>query len=428
MCCFIPRCTQSVPRYDPRGFKMKFTVRNIEVLKPKHTRYEAYDDNDRGFGIRVSPYGYKCWITRYKTNKRQRKYTHGEYRIDGKSPYLNLASAREEHHKVRAKIRKGIDPQAEKQISKTLSQNAPTVKELAEDFIALYAKPNKKSWKDDENRLEKHVLPKYGKLKAKDINRKHINLMLDDLLASGLGVGANRVFAVVRKMFNWAVSRGILNASPCAQVSAPFKENKRERVLSLDELHNFLSLLPNSNMGRQYQIVLLLMLITAQRKCEILNMQKDEVDLKNGWWVIPGNKTKNGLQHRVPLSNMAIELIEEAITLSGNSKYLFPSPIDEKKSIHEATICHKLAEIRDEMDIHDFIPHDLRRTAASYMASIGVPQLVVSKILNHVDSSVTAVYVRHGYDEEKRDALNKWERWIIELTKEQQSKVIYLSK
>lgn len=397
---------------------MNFTARSIESLKPKEKRYEVYDLKEVGFGLRVSPNGYKSWISRYRNNGKLVKFTHGRY------PILSLSDANNKHRQLRIMLHDGKDPQAEKQLTKHLNLNAPNVEQLVDLFIEHYAKPNKRSWKSDEGRLKKYLVSKYSQVKAEDIKRQHINLLLDELVSNGMGVGANRVFAAIRKLFNWAVSKGILEGSPCTQIKAPIRERSRDRVLNIGEIKKFWNNLPNTNMNKQYQLALLLMLVTAQRKSEVLQMSRKEIDIESGWWIIPANKVKNGLQHRVPLSPFAIELINEAKLLAEESELLFPNLPKKDKSIRGDTVNHKLADNRERLEIHDFTPHDLRRTAASHMASIGVTRLVLSKILNHVETSVTSVYDRHSYDVEKQIALNKWAYKLLQIVEDKESSII----
>jgi integrase len=138
-----------------------------------------------------------------------------------------------------------------------------------------------------------------------------------------------------------------------------------------------------------------LALVTAQRGGEICAMRWDELDLQAGVWTIPASKAKNGLAHRVPLSALALEILE---ALPREDAYVFVGARGSRQ--------HREAVQSIELD--DFRPHDLRRTAASRMASIGVSRIAISKILNHVETGVTAIYDRHGYDAEKREALTRW--------------------
>ena len=162
-------------------------------------------------------------------------------------------------------------------------------------------------------------------------------------------------------------------------------------------------------------MVLRLMLATGQRKGEVVGACWDEIDLAAGWWTIPEEKAKNGLPHRVPLSPLTLRLLREIREAPGDSGFLFPSS-QSNKPIRDDSISKAVRRNESELNIPHFTPHDLRRTVASQMASAGVSRLVISKILNHVDSGVTPVYDRHGYDADKRKALNAWARQLETIT------------
>ena len=148
-----------------------------------------------------------------------------------------------------------------------------------------------------------------------------------------------------------------------------------------------------------------LRLLTAQRGGEVLGATWSEIDRASAWWTIPAERSKNGLAHRVPLSPPAVKVVRALRSRTGDSTWLFPSPNKESANIAHA---QKAIERVMERSGVDFRGHDLRRTAASLMVGAGVSRLVVSKILNHVETGVTAVYDRHGYDLEKRAALDFW--------------------
>jgi integrase len=139
----------------------------------------------------------------------------------------------------------------------------------------------------------------------------------------------------------------------------------------------------------------------------------NELDLENAWWTIPGEKSKNGLAHRVPLTPAAIKIFENIrekrmrSKTKKNSSWVFPA---RSGGGHLTTVQKSVEKIRERSGIKDFTAHDLRRTAASMMTGMEIPRLTVSKILNHVEPGVTAVYDRHSYDKEKREALETWSR------------------
>jgi len=148
-----------------------------------------------------------------------------------------------------------------------------------------------------------------------------------------------------------------------------------------------------------------LRLLTAQRGGELLGAKWEEFDLASGWWTIPASRSKNKLSHRVPLSPQALGIVKDLHEISSKSEWVFPSPVKKCPHVHHA---QKAFERLVERSGVKFRGHDLRRTAASLMVGGGVPRLVVSKILNHVETGITAVYDRHGYDAEKRAALDFW--------------------
>jgi integrase len=311
-------------------------------------------------------------------------------------------------------------------------RDASTIEGLAELYIELHAKKRKRSWAEDQRILGKDILPAWRNRKAKDITRRDVVALLDKIAKRGAGVQANRTLAVIRKMFNFAMGRSLLDASPCVAILAPAKENQRDRNLSQDEIRVFWEGLAQARMDEKIKLTLKLMLATAQRKGEIVNAAWTEFDLKSGWWTIPAERAKNGRAHRVPLAPIVLDLLKRAKELSGDSPFVFPSPRGGK-AITGPAVDHALRVNRDcfkanGSPVADFTPHDLRRTAASMMTSIKIPRLVVSKILNHVETGITAVYDRHSYDDEKRQALEAWARKLENILTGKEAKVIPLMK
>ena len=389
----------------------RFTARWIQSLRPpEHGQVDYFDTRGigkgRSFGLRVSYGGKKSWFVMYRKDGKLRRLTIGDYSEYG------LKEARDKADGDITAIIEGRDPAAEKQAEKT----AETVSELADAYIEKYAKRRKKSWQRDKEILDRDVVPAWGDRKVKDIKRVDVIDLLEAIADRGAGILANRTLAVIRKMYNWGIEREIVENNPCYLVKRPAKENRRERVLTDGEIKKFWKNIKSTNSTEPTQIVSKLILVTAQRKGEIINASKTEFDLKGKWWTIPGGRTKNGLSHHVPLSPLAIDLVKHAIKLSGDSKFLFPSPREDKPILASA-VDMAVRRNRDKFKIDHFTPHDLRRTAASHMTSMGITRLVVSKILNHAESGITAIYDRHSYDQEKRSAIDSWARKLQTIIK-----------
>jgi integrase len=390
----------------------KLTDVRVQSLKPKTKRYEVWDSAAPGFGVRVTPKGVKSFVYLYRFDGLPRRMTLGRY------PKLSLAKARMQYAAAKATLEEeGTDPGQSLVSKRAASRLAPTVSQLVDEYIEKWAMPRKRSWKEDKRLLEHDVVPSLGRKKAATVTRRDIRLLLDGIIDRGAPITANRVLAVVRKMFRFAVSRDIVPSNPCEAIEAPAKESSRERVLSESELKTVWNGLQSKelSMSEPVKMALRLMLVTGQRKGEVVSARWNEIDLKAGWWTIPPEKAKNGLPHRVPLSPLALTLLKEIRELSGDSQFLLPSSQGDK-SIRDDAVSKAVRRNEAQLKVAHFTPHDLRRTAASHMASSGISRLVISKILNHVDRGVTAVYDRHSYDREKRTALNAWSRHLDTIT------------
>jgi integrase len=423
---------------------MKFTEKFILALKPKKERYDVREKSGKGFAIRVSSSdkkskvsqletkaATKSWVFFYVFEGRKRRMTLGTY------PALTLKKAREKHAEALTLLQADKDPSLEKQRHETEARNSYTVRSLIREYMEVWAIPNKRSWQADERCLNKDVIPFLGKRKAKDITRRDVILLLDKIKERGAPIQANRTLACVRRLFNFAIERDLISASPCVAVKPVAKENRRDRVLSVQEIKNLWQTLDNYE-DRNIQISLIaryalkFQLATTQRKGEVVKAEWREVCMDSCIWTIPAEKVKNKLgAHRVPLSALALDLLEQIKKMNLSQKWIFPSEKKRKRKkdaegnstqefikrdthISGASIDHAIRRSVFK-GIASFVPHDLRRVGASYMTSLGVSRLTVSKILNHADKSVTAVYDRHSYDAEKRHALELWSNKLHEI-------------
>jgi Arm DNA-binding domain/Phage integrase central domain len=204
---------QALPHEEtPRG-KSKFTDRAIRNLKPKGARHELWEGN--GFGIRVTPNGSKSWVFVYHHAGRSRRMTLGTY------PAMTVAHAHLAHGQALTDLDQGIDPGAAIVRQRRVDRAAPTLGDLATEYLERWAKPRKRSWKEDERILERDVLPLWRWNKGKEITRSDVIALLDRIVDRGSPIAANRTLAVVRRMFNFALSRDLVPANPCAQVKPP---------------------------------------------------------------------------------------------------------------------------------------------------------------------------------------------------------------
>ena len=375
----------------------KLTAQFVESVRaPAAGQTDYWDAHTRGLGLRISQGGRKTWTVLYRFTGRMRRLTLGTY------PVLSLADARKLTMTALREAQHGIDPAT----AKREARSAESFSELANLYLERYAKAEKRTWREDERILNRDLLPRWRGQKARAIKRADVIQLLDEIVDRDAPVMANRTRALISKVFNFGVKRGIVEVNPAYGVDNPGHEQQRDRVLSEDEIRQLWNALETE---RPWSAAIFrLGIFTAQRRGEILGMKWDELDLATEWWTIPAERAKNGLAHRVPLTPEVIKILEELKAGKHDPVFVFRGgqigrPITNlQKPLRRVKRNSKL----------DFRFHDLRRTAASLMTGIGTSRLVVSKILNHVERGITAVYDRHSYDGEKRDALLKWERRV----------------
>lgn len=380
------------------------TDRFLLSLKGRGERFVFWEPNRHGvgtLGVRVSAQGAKAFVYMYYQDGKARMMTLGRY------PVMTVAEAHKAASDAMLAREQGADPAQVVVTENQRKRVAPTVEDLAEEYLEKWAKPRKRSWQEDERILNRDVLPALGKRKVEDVRRRDIVHLLDGIVARGSPIAANRTLAVVRKMFNFAITRDQIEHSPCTGAVAPARESRRDRMLSGDEVSSLLAALPATPMWTPTHLAILMVLLTAQRCGEVVGMTWAEVDLTGAWWTIPKQRAKNGLAHRVPLSPLALRLLGLAGRLNLGDGAVFPSRADSGPMVATA-IARAVARNLPAFKCEPFTPHDLRRTAASHMTSIGISRLTVSKILNHAESGVTAIYDRNSYDVEKREALDRW--------------------
>ncbi|MEE8055527.1 MAG: Arm DNA-binding domain-containing protein, partial [Gammaproteobacteria bacterium] len=170
---------------------MKFTDSKLKSLKPRKARYEVFEDGRPGFGLRVSPQSTKTFIFLYRYHGRPRRMSLGRYLS------LSLADAHLKHSEAVTKLEKDIDPADQLAEERDTLRKAPTVKQLVQEYLETYARRYKKTWVEDQRMLYKDVIPRWGQLRARDITRRDVIRLLDDIVARGAPVKSNRTKAVV---------------------------------------------------------------------------------------------------------------------------------------------------------------------------------------------------------------------------------------
>lgn len=418
------------------------TARYVEGVKGvKGKRLEIHDEQVRGLSLRVTATGAKTWALRYRNQAgQQRRLTLGAF------PALSLEKARKRAIAALSEVAVDNDPARDKQIERRKKRREVSEKpQTVTALWALYEREKMGAKKDGTQTYQKwlwakHVKPKLGANELATLDRGTVRASLKEIGESA-PTTANRALALLRHMMNYAVEEEFLRASPLAAVGAMFKETSRERVLTdaeLKALWGALQAAPASadvDVSARMTVALKLILLTATRPSDVAGLQASEIDAAARSWTIPAERTKSGRAHVVPLSPDAWDLLAEAFGDKDAAKWkgaAFPNARHDAKAIERHSLSRAMARVRAEAKLEDqekpiprVTPHDLRRTAATYLASerIGVAPHVVSAVLGHSleGPAVTSVYNRHRYDREKRAALEAWARLLAEIVADRKS-------
>lgn len=404
-------------------------VKDLDALKPSERREDYGVTGRRGLVVRVWPSGKRVFVHRFKVRNVTFKLTLGTY------PQIKLAELLAIHADQRHQLERGENPATQAQREAHARALAPTVNALAQRYLEEHARPRKRTAAIDEATLDRDVLPKWGKLDAREITFQDVDALLAKIKSDpARGKTAPRkVLAVVRKMFSWALSKRILETNPARGVDVGRPPAARTRALSDAELHSFMCALPSLAMADGLKDALRLQILTGTRISEAAGAHAGEFDLAAGEWLIPGDRTKNRIPHCVPLTGAALKIVEPRIAADG---YLFPGHrLAKQEPIQGGSVAHALqrvlGDVKDEhgKPIASFTSHDIRRTVETGLARLGVSREIRDRILNHKDSSVGAVhYNRHDYLFEKRAALEAWASKLSQIVSGKKSTVTPLRR
>ena len=396
----------------------RFTARKIEQLvtrvakelKPgaRPVYYEAAAHGKGALGLRLSQSGGATWLYTYHLNGKVRHHTLGNY------PKMSLEDAHEAYAKAVKDRSMGYDPGAKAVEQRQAGREAPTVKFIADEYIRVYAKRHKRSWQTDENLLKRNVLPYWGEHKADAITLRDVGALLEKIYERGAKVPANRTRSCLSKMFNWARQSGLVTHNPVTGSAVPHKEEARERTLSESELAKVLKALPETQMAPPIRLAFQFQLLTAARVGEVAGARWSEVDEVKATWTIPAERSKNKMEHKLPLSPQAMAVLEAAKELRRDSDVVFPSPVNGVE-ILGTTIAGAVRENLKNFGVAAFTPHDLRRTAATQLAEMDYAESLIERVLNHKRKSLKGVYIRPDYVEKMRGPLDAWGAKLEEL-------------
>lgn len=386
-----------------------------------------FDDALPGFGVRITAGGKRVFLLQYRTGPMVRRVVLGIFGTE-----LTTAQARKKAEALRGQVRDQRDPVAERKAARAATLEAEaaakaasaaatyTVEKLIEQWTTHHLAERSASYRTATPKTLRAALARWLIAPAASLAQTDAVQVLDEVKVGRGPIAANRVRALARACWSWAVKRGALTANPWEATPQPARETARERVLSDAELADLWR--AADDLDHPWAPIVKVLILTGQRRGEVAGMEWAEMDLDAARWSLPGERTKNGRPHSVPLVPTVLELVRKIPRRSGATivfegpRRTAPSGFGKVKERLDQEM--RVAAKTARRSYHTWVIHDIRRTVATGLQRLGVRLEVTEAVLNHISgtrSGIVGVYQRHGWEREKEEALKAWEGHVLGL-------------
>lgn len=403
----MPLCPKRVLKPETTMHSMKFTQANVNAYRapanePEHT---VHDEGLPGFGLRVQAGGSKVYIVRYRLGSKQGRLSLGN------ADKVTLESAKRTARRIFEQVANKIDPAKER--AKAVSNTSANIVSLLPRFLSFMTSKGRAAsyvrW--NEFCLETHWKPLHT-FSLNDIDRSMVSEQLAALKTSSGETSSDRCRSVLSKFFNWAIGEGLADNNPVQGTNKVLEgnSNKRDRVLSKTELKTIWNHLNGDDYGK----ICRLLILTGQRLDEIGSLQWSELKLDQKIIELPGERTKNGLPHDVPLCDPAVAILK-TMKQDGDRKFVFGRGKSETRGFAGWS---KSKERLDKLvKVPNWTHHDFRRTLSTIMhEQLDIRTEHVEAVLNHISGAkagVAGVYNKAKYNPQKRAALDKYGEFVL---------------
>lgn len=425
-------------RVQHKSDRKRLIDRQLEkIVAPPGRRLDIGDTIVRELRLRVSASGVRSWSVVYRVagagpdglRGPMRRMTLGNY------PVVTLENARTKAREALTLADSGVDPALQKREA-IAERNTRAFEVIAERFIDEYAKENQKEWAATKRYLDYYVVPEWRGRAIETITRPDAIAILGTVRAKAkteattaakkrkrevseerldlTGVSAAReVRKRLSTLFNWAADEELISTNPLAGLRRKgLRYKPRSRVLEMDELRRVWD--AAGEVSYPFGTMVRLLILTLQRRSEVAELERPWFNKELQAVEIPAARYKTGHQHVYPLSAPAFAIVEELPKWNGGD-YLFTTTGGERPisgfSKAKARLDEKITELGAKKGLPPIAPwtvHDLRRSGATHLARLGVPQEHIERVLGYVIAGVAGTYNHYGYLDEKRSALELW--------------------
>ncbi|ANQ20767.1 integrase [Vibrio natriegens] len=392
----------------------RLTDKEIKSAKPTDKEYNLFDGD--GLRLRVKPNGSKLWMLNYykPTSRKRANLSLGKY------PALSLANARKVTLEAKELLAQGIDPQEERkrqqQEHKAVHQH--TLLNVAKDWFDIKKDEVTPDYAVDIWRsLELHIFPNLSNIPVKEISAPQVIELLKPIEAKGSLETVKRLAQRLNEIMNFATNYGLIQANPLTGIKAAFKKPKIENMAALKpaELPELMGAIANASIKRTTRCLIEWQLHTMTRPSEASGARWEEINWYEKIWIIPEERMKNRKEHRIPLTEQMLELLEVIKPISGHREFIFPSDRDPKKPCNSQTANMALKRMGFAGRL---VSHGLRSLASTTLNEQGFDRDLIEAALAHVDDNqVRSAYNRTDYLERRRPLMSWWSGHIEEASK-----------
>ena len=385
---------------------MPLTSQIVRAARARERRYVLSDG--QGMSLHVTPWGTKWWRFRYRFQHREKMISLGIY------PRVNLATARLHRADARGLLARGVDPSADRR--QRHAANGRTLESVARDWLKHLEVPVAKglvtadTLKDATRILERHVFPELGARPIAGIRSHELLAVLKQSELKGLRYTAQRAKQRCSRVFRYAVGLGYVDRDITQSLRGllePPKIRHRPGITDPRRLGQLLDAIDAYEGREVIRIALKLALLFFVRPGELRKARWEQFDFGRAQWRIPARCMKARVQHLVPLSRQALELLGRLRSLTGSSGYLFPLIRDSDRPLHSSAMNSTLRSLG--FSCQEVTPHGFRATACTLLNELGWRSEAIERQMAHgVSDSVRRHYNYAQHLPERRIMMQAW--------------------
>lgn len=392
----------------------KLTEVKIKNIKPSG-KIERYADGG-GLYLEVSVAGGKHWRMKYRVDGKEKRLSFGAW------PTVSLSEARDKRDDAKKLLRESRDPGTEKQKAK-VEREAPTFQDIALEYV----EKQREVWaashtRTVEGRLKLDVYPAFGKKPIAAVTPQDVLAMLRKIEERRAFETASRVIGFCSLIFKYAVTLGLVDADPCRDLRPALKPYAKGQLAAITKPKEVGALMLSIDDYKGSLVVRSALLFSALTFCrpgEIRHAEWTEIDFDENMWTVPAEKMKGRVEHKVPLSRQALDVLEGIRPYTGSGKYVFPTPRSANRPLSEngvLTALRNMGYTKEQMTAHGF-----RSMASTLLNELGHrPDAIEAQLAHKGADKIRATYNRAEYMLERRNLMQSWADYLDELREKAQ--------